>query len=79
METVSLTITNELARTVGKIAARHPDRAIEIRWAEGQPEETWIVAAHNGDTFDAYLADDESGTYVVAHEDTLRAFYPVTT
>jgi hypothetical protein len=55
-----ITITGDLARAVGHVAALHGDDAITIEWAEGSPENEWSVMT-SGSTRQNYKIDDESG------------------
>jgi hypothetical protein len=73
----NICITADLAIAVGQIAKHHPTAGIEIIWRDGQPEQQWLVLAHVHEPdldFHAYLVDDESGSYVVAHNDTLKDY-----
>lgn len=56
-----VTITNELARAVGRIAEEHPDAAIRIAHDPEVADELWDVEAVDEAS---YVVNDETGTPV---------------
>ncbi len=59
---INVNITNELARAVGMLANRHPDRSIQIEWRETSDHREWFVTASDGVNDTVYVVDDETGT-----------------
>lgn len=70
----SVTVTNELARVVGLVAAEHLGAAVRVDWHEGAPEHLWLVTAldagaEGGDV--VYVVDDERGHWAPARVEDL--------
>lgn len=57
-----ITITDELARTVGKLTAEQPtSTAVTIAWDDDYPEREWLVHFDAGYGTTTYVVDDQTG------------------
>jgi hypothetical protein len=59
--TTRITITDDLARAVGRIASKHPNTAVTIAYDDDLPEQEWIVECDAGYGTLAYIVDDQTG------------------
>ena len=62
-----ITITDDLAKTVGRLAADHPNTAVTIAYdGDNYPEEEWLVTFDAGYGTCTYVVDDQTGEHRLA-------------